>query len=81
MLEIRSKASAPLRSYGRKKFRAIEYAIEMERFLFRLTKASNTSYDASEDSLRGMLYDDSQSDLPLATLGRALDDILLRIDR
>lgn len=81
MLEICSEVGYCYQLKPSCTFRAMEYAIETERYLFRLTKASNTSYDASEESLRGMLYDDSQSELSLATLGRALDDILIRIDR
>ncbi|KAI6204147.1 DUF1981 domain-containing protein [Aphelenchoides besseyi] len=60
--------------------RTIEYVVELERYLFRLTKTANTVYDASEVSLNDLLGKISQNDLSLATVGRVLDELMLKID-
>ncbi|CAD5205761.1 unnamed protein product [Bursaphelenchus okinawaensis] len=60
--------------------RVIEYIVELERYSFRLTKTANTNYDANETSLNGLLAKVSQNELPLATVGRVLDELMLKID-
>ncbi|KAI6208663.1 DUF1981 domain-containing protein [Aphelenchoides besseyi] len=60
--------------------RTVEYVVELERYLFRLTKTANTVYDASEVSLNDLLGKISQNDLSLATVGRVLDELMLKID-
>ncbi|CAD5208155.1 unnamed protein product [Bursaphelenchus xylophilus] len=60
--------------------RVIEYIVELERYSFRLTKTANTTYDANETSLNGLLSKVSQNELSLATVGRVLDELMLKID-
>lgn len=60
--------------------RTIEYVAELEKYLFRLTKTANIQYDASEVSLADLLGKIVPNELSLATVGRVLDELMLKID-
>lgn len=60
--------------------RTIEYVTELEKYLFRLTKTANIQYDASEVSLADLLGKIVPNELSLATVGRVLDELMLKID-
>jgi hypothetical protein len=60
--------------------RTIEYVMELEKFAFRLTKTANITYDASEISLADLLGKVAQNELSLATVGRVLDELMMKID-
>lgn len=60
--------------------RTIEYVTELEKYLFRLTKTVNVNYDASEVSLAGLLNKIVPNELSLSTVGRVLDELMLKID-
>ena len=60
--------------------RAIEYAGELERYSFRLTRTAHTNYDASAASLNALLANHAQNELSLAIVGRVLDELMLKIE-
>lgn len=60
--------------------RTTEYVTELEKYLFRLTKMANLTYDASEVSLADLLGKIVPNELSLATVGRVLDELMLKID-
>uniref|UniRef100_A0A914C014 Mon2/Sec7/BIG1-like HDS domain-containing protein n=1 Tax=Acrobeloides nanus TaxID=290746 RepID=A0A914C014_9BILA len=60
--------------------RGIQYATELERYLFRITKNSNTGYDVAEKGLRELLENFGQNELPVPIVGKILDELMLKID-
>ena len=59
--------------------RAVEYVAELERHQFTLTKSANTSYETQVDGLRDLLGKPSQKDLSLRTVGKVLDELMLKV--
>lgn len=61
--------------------RAVEFCTELERHQFCLTKSANTSYEQTSEvhGLRDLLGKPSQKDLSLKTIGKVLDELMLKI--